>query len=309
MVKAVFTHKPGSLYDDLPEERYHFPAAYRRQVEAAVGDFVVYYEPGRTGTGDRGRTGRRAYVATARVTDVRPDPARPDHFYALIDPTTYLDFDRAVPFHEGERYHERQLRRDDGATSKGAFGRAVRPLSEAEYETIVRAGFAHELDQPPAATLGAQAPAIPAWMLDEPPAPFERPIVERLLSRPLRDAAFARAVQAAYDGTCAMTGLKLVNGGGRTEAQAAHIRPVHAQGPDSIRNGVALSGTVHWLFDRGLISISPPPDYAILFGKSGLPENARRLFHPHGRLAVPRDERLWPAPAYLDWHRERVFKG
>jgi putative restriction endonuclease len=52
MVKAVFTHKPGSLYDDLPEERYHFPAAYRRQVEAAVGGFIVYYEPGRTGIGD-----------------------------------------------------------------------------------------------------------------------------------------------------------------------------------------------------------------------------------------------------------------
>jgi putative restriction endonuclease len=45
MTKAVLTHKPGSIYDDLPEERYHFPATYLRQVEAAVGDFIVYYEP------------------------------------------------------------------------------------------------------------------------------------------------------------------------------------------------------------------------------------------------------------------------
>jgi putative restriction endonuclease len=87
MAKAVFTHKPGSIYDDLPEERYHFPAAYRRQVEATLGDFIIYYEPGRTGLDERGRTGRRAYVATAQVVDIHPDTARADHFYAALDPT------------------------------------------------------------------------------------------------------------------------------------------------------------------------------------------------------------------------------
>ena len=43
------------------------------------------------------------------------------------------------------------------------------------------------------------------------------------------------------------------NGGGRAEAQAAHIQPVAENGPDSLRNGVALSSTFHWMFDRGLI--------------------------------------------------------
>ena len=130
MTKTVFTHKPASIYDDLPEERYHFPSTYLRQVEAAVGDFIVYYEPGRTGLDERHRVGRRAYVATARVTEVRPDPSKPEHFYAVIDPSTYVGFDRPVPFRDGAHYYEQQLRRDDGATSKGAFGRAVRPLSE-----------------------------------------------------------------------------------------------------------------------------------------------------------------------------------
>ena len=47
MAKAVLTHKAGSIYDDAPEERYHFPRIYLRQVEAAVGDWIVYYEPRR----------------------------------------------------------------------------------------------------------------------------------------------------------------------------------------------------------------------------------------------------------------------
>jgi putative restriction endonuclease len=146
VTKTVLTHKPNSIYDDLPEERYHFPATYLRQVEQAIGDFIVYYEPGRTGLSERNRSGRRAYVATAKVTDVVADAARPGHFFAMIDPSSYVDFDRPVPFREGRHYYERRLRRDDGATSKGAFGRAVRPLDEHEYEAIIRAAFARELD-------------------------------------------------------------------------------------------------------------------------------------------------------------------
>ena len=52
-----------------------------------------------------------------------------------------------------------------------------------------------------------------------------------------------------------MTGLKIINGGGRAEVQAAHIRPIAHHGPDSIRNDPALSGTVHWMFDRGLLTV------------------------------------------------------
>jgi putative restriction endonuclease len=40
-VKAVFTHKAASIYDDKPEERYHFPETYLRSAEAAVGDFII----------------------------------------------------------------------------------------------------------------------------------------------------------------------------------------------------------------------------------------------------------------------------
>jgi putative restriction endonuclease len=64
-VKAVFTHKAASIYDDKPEERYHFPETYLRPAEAAIDDFIIYYEPGRVAAHDRGRSGRRAYLAVA----------------------------------------------------------------------------------------------------------------------------------------------------------------------------------------------------------------------------------------------------
>jgi len=41
LAKAVLTTKVDLAYDDLPEERYHFPHTYLRQIEAARGDFVV----------------------------------------------------------------------------------------------------------------------------------------------------------------------------------------------------------------------------------------------------------------------------
>lgn len=34
MAKAVLTTKIDPTYDDLPEQRYHFPRTYLRQVEA-----------------------------------------------------------------------------------------------------------------------------------------------------------------------------------------------------------------------------------------------------------------------------------
>jgi putative restriction endonuclease len=298
MAKAVFTTKVEPTYDDLPEFRYHFPRSYLRQAEAAVGDWAVYYEPRRSSGALNSRGGRQAYFATARVKAIEPDPNKPDHFYAFV--SDYLEFDEPVPFRETDFYYENALQRDDGETNKGAFGRAVRNVPDREYDLILRAGFA-EILQPPA------NPAQPEYGLAEEQETFERPIVERLVARPFRDAAFATAVKAAYENTCAVTGLKIINGGGRPEVQAAHIRPVASAGPDSVRNGLALSGTVHWMFDRGLISLDE--DYAILMAGDRVPEPVHQLINPDHRLRLPARPEFRPHPQFLEYHREHVFKG
>jgi putative restriction endonuclease len=48
-----------------------------------------------------------------------------------------------------------------------------------------------------------------------------------------------------YQRFCTETGLCLLNSGGKPEVQAAHIRAVEANGPDTVRDGLALTATVH----------------------------------------------------------------
>ncbi len=305
MVKGVFICRPGSLYDDCLEEHYHFPRQYLRRIEATLDDWVIYYEPRRNG-------GRQVYFATARVTDIRPDPLRDDHYYA--DVRDYLDFNRPVPFREAGRYYERSLLNADGSVNPGLAQSAVHHITEEEYRTILHAGFCRlltdeeRMEAPGASEASEETP--PATALSgfaEPAEPFARPLVERMVRRPFRERAFAENVKAAYDKTCALTGLRILNGGGRPEVQAAHIRPVHDGGPDTVRNGLALSGTVHWMFDRGLISIAD--DYRILKARGRIPEAMNRLLLPDGRMRLPDDPTLRPSPRYLRHHRERIFKG
>jgi putative restriction endonuclease len=294
MTKAIFTTKAGSGYDDRPEEYYHFPQTYLNRARAAIGDHIIYYEPRRS---DVRSTGRQSYFATARVADVVEDRKLPGHYYALV--SEYLDFDQPVPFSEGSFYYESALRKDDGSTNKGAFGHAVRTIPESEFDLILKAGFAAELR--------TTDDAVPQGMdFEEPDREFVRPIIEMTIARPFRDRAFKTAVRSAYENKCALTGLRLINGGGRPEVQAAHIKPVSENGPDSIRNGLALSGTFHWLFDRGLISVSD--DYRILVSEKDVPAQARAMLNPSGKLFLPKDSAFYPNPYYLEFHR-RGFKG
>ncbi len=142
--------------------------------------------------------------------------------------------------------------------------------------------------------------------MEDPVLPFERPVIERLTSRAYRDVAFRRNVRAAYDDRCAMSGLRLRNGGGRPEVNAAHIRSVERQGSYAVRNGMALSGTLHWMFDRGLLSVAD--DLTILVSRNKVPGDVvDRLIVPDGKLRLPADLRDHPHPQNLKWHRENVF--
>ena len=70
-----------------------------------------------------------------------------------------------------------------------------------------------------------------------------------------REAAFRDVVLANYGYTCAVTGQRFRY---RTtvEAEAAHIISKDVFGTDDPRNGLALSRTAHWAFDRGIFTIS-----------------------------------------------------
>lgn len=293
MTNAIFTASESSAYDDRIEAWYHFPRTYRRQAEEAVGDLIVYYEPRRT-TGPNSATGRQAYFAVAELARIEPDSNRPNHFYAHL--TNFLEFDRAVPFREGKEYYESLLKKDDGSTNRGAFRRSVRLIRREEFDRIVQAGLTPKLDAWELADRVAEP--VPEYVV--------RPIVEQVVSRKFRDVAFRRHVRNAYDNTCAVTGLRLINGGGRPEVQAAHIRPVEADGPDTVRNGIALTGTAHWLFDRGLISFDD--NYNVILSPHGVPNDLEKLISADRKLILPNHSEWRPHTLYLRWHREHRFK-
>ena len=300
-MKVVFDTRPGSGYRDTVD-RYHFPSRYLRLAEAAIGDWAIYYEPSREG-------GRRAYVAVATIDRIEPDRDRASHHFAIM--RDYLPFDAPVPLRGQAGYREGRLREVAEPASVGSAlqGRAVRELADLDFSAIVEAGFEVTLSPDNAVRLELVGPnADPATLalIGTPPSP--RTIERMLVNRTIRDAAFRRAVLAAYDDTCAVTGLRIINGGGKAEAQAAHIVPVAEGGPDVIQNGLALSSTAHWLFDRHLITIAE--DWRLLVSHNKVPESLRTLFLPQEtRIRLPVERSLWPHPEFLARHRERYAAG
>lgn len=296
-MKAVFDSRPRSGYLDSTE-RYHFPARYLRAALDALGDWVVLYEPRREG-------GRAAYVGVARLARVEPDPGRPAHHFGWL--AEYLPFDAPVPLRGPNGYREAPLRAvtDARAVGRALQGRSIRPLSGSDFAAIVDAGLAQTLDPANRRRLDLETaledPAA-AELLEGPP--LERRAERMLSSRLVRDAAFRRSVLVAYDDTCAVTGLKIINGGGRAEAQAAHIVPVADGGLDIVQNGIALSATAHWLFDRHLISIGE--DWRLLVSHNKVPSELRALFAAHAeRIKLPLQRGFWPDPRLVARHRER----
>lgn len=296
---GVFIHRSDSIYDDSPAERYQFPGQYLGRVQACVGDWIIYYEP-------RKVTETRGYFAVAKVQQVIPDPATTGMYLALIEPGSYLDFAAPVPFtDEAGLVIERGVLNEQGRIS-GRAQSAVRPISPSDFNRIVALGLS---DSEP--VLPRVGEASPMLELHEEQTPFEfdqaRDRTSLTVSRIMRDRIFRRTVLRAYSERCAISGLKLINGRGRAEVAAAHIRPVEANGPDIVSNGIALSGTVHWMFDRGLLSLSD--DLQILVSRhTNDSESILTLINKSGYALAPQRPSERPHPHFLKWHRENCFK-
>lgn len=301
MVNAIFIQNVHSIYDDKPGEAYHFPKRYLGTVRQTIRDWVVFYE---------NRKGAFGYVAVQKVLDVVPDPKNDQHYYAILDQGSQWQFEQVVPRADmnGQAY-EASLRKADGSPmSGGASVSAVRKLSPLEFANIVDAGLVEIKSTDAIPRQDTEAHGLGFF---EQTAVFEglMPVSERLKvlsSRPARDASFQRLVKAAYKGRCAISGLQLRNGGGRPEVQAAHIRAVADDGPDVVQNGLALSGTLHWMFDRGLIAVAA--DHRIMISHNKVPGDvAARLIAPGQKLLLPDNPRHHPHPDYLRFHRENCF--
>ncbi len=292
--RCVFLSGEHSPYGDQPERFYRFPKRLLNAASRSRGQWVVYQRPKRAGGPD--------YFAVAKVESIVRDPVEPEMFLALIEPNTYLEFGRRVPFNVDGRAVERGILLDDGRVSGGRAVQSIRPISLEDFNRILDLGMLSEeelllredeLDAPPKNLLRDRT--MP-W-----DAPIDRATV--LTERKVRNRQFRARVLAAYDCCCALTGMKLINGGGRAETQAAHIWSVEQGGPDTVANGIALSGTVHWMFDRGLVSLSDNGDI-LLSRKINDIASVEKLIHPDRKARLPANNSARPDPRYLAWHRE-----
>lgn len=296
MALGIFLHRYDSIYDDSPAERYHFPKQYLGRVQACVGDWIIYLEPSKV-------KASRGYFAVAKIQEVIPDPSNADMYFAIVVTGSYCDFPNQVPFNGSAGILELGVLNDAGGMS-GRAQSAVRPVSLADFNRIIDAGF-DETDLLP--RIGEIIPN----RVQEEIEPFEFVVPRNrfnvLNSRIVRDRSFRRLILQAYDERCAITGLKLINGGGRAEVEAAHIRPVEHNGPDAVNNGIAMSGTAHWMFDRGLISLTD--DLTIMVSRTvNDVDSILGIVNRSGKALPPTDFRNHPHPAFLRWHRDNCFK-
>lgn len=188
-------------------------------------------------------------------------------------------------------------------------GASVRWLEEDEGRLILELGHAGQLG------------ISTEYSID--PAEVETLVAERtrkVIDAVVRDARFRRQVMSAYQFKCAVTGLtvgSLPEGRATRLLDAAHIRPVGDQGPDSVTNGLSMTPTVHRLFDEGLVTVRWQQAELQLLRSPALepemiesPEQGTTIRLETGmRLMLPNDRSSWPSPEQVRYHQRQIFKG
>lgn len=312
MPAIVLESAVGSQYEDAPDS-YEFPTRYRRFFEEVGGPepiYAVIYEP----RGSSGK-GSSAYVGLAEIASSPVATGRRNRAGEELWRVTYRRqvelFEVPVPREVDETPVETWLgdRTRGRARNVATFGRAVRSLTEADFERILRLGSATSLK-------GASSYPVPGDHYEAWTASRER--VARIVSVFERRAAFRREVLSAYRNQCAVTGLGL---GPIPQAKslglldAAHIRPVSSSGVDAVWNGVVLTPTLHRLFDQGLFTLrydegrlevltSPRLDRRMV----EVPERRADLALRDGTpLMLPDRQEHWPKESQVDYHRRNVF--
>src|SRR6266478_4735611 len=127
------------------------------------------------------------------------------------------------------------------------------------------------------------------------------------VSRQKRDAAFRSIVLGNYGYTCAVTGQRF-HSPRHVEADGAHIIGKEVRGTDDPRNGIALSKSAHWAFDRGLFTISD--QYEVIANPKISGASVARfpaLELDRSKILLPKDSCYWPHPDALAWHKQEKF--
>ena len=150
---------------------------------------------------------------------------------------------------------------------------------------------------------------IEQQMLAEPAAHYRTHLhLTDELDLAVRSGVFKRTVLAAYDYTCAVSGLQLLSTRGNPAPllDACHIVPWTLTHDDTLPNGLALTPTLHRAFDRHLFWIDA--DYRIRvandFQELAGAEHGLRRFEGQA-LRLPRRAEWWPSRENLEQQQSK----
>jgi predicted restriction endonuclease len=171
------------------------------------------------------------------------------------------------------------------------------PFRLLELSAVLEIGLPDELVE-----TALRLESLEAW---EPFVAEDRAIYQ--VARQKRDAAFCGIVLENYGFTCAVTDQRFKSQN-HTEADAAHIIGKRVRGTDDPRNGIALSKSTHWAFDRGLFTISD--QYEVVVNAKVRTASITKfpvLEMDRQRIQLPKDPYYRPHLDALAWHKSEVF--
>lgn len=308
MAAVVLMSKPDSAYADTATS-YEFPAQYLKWFEPlARGEplIAIIYEPLARGSGRQAFVGWASITRQPRRSDRTGSDGRP--LWEVVYDGWMHEFDTPVRRDISGQPIEGWLREvpaehRDIRTS----GRSVRPLADDDLATILR--FA-----------GVPTPTLYPMRDEDAPNSFLAERTRHLVSTLERASSFREGVVQAYAFQCAITRFSAgVVPQGRVTSliEAAHIRPVASSGPDSLSNGIAMTPTVHRMFDAGLFTLRSASDGGLQVHVSpaldprmvSSPDGASKIELRDGvRLILPADRRAWPSVDQIQFHQRRVFQ-
>ena len=126
-----------------------------------------------------------------------------------------------------------------------------------------------------------------------------------------RDPQFRRDLLTAYEYQCAFCGYDGLLQGYRVGLEAAHVRWLTHDGPNTIDNGLCLCSLHHKLFDKGVLGITDRHRVTVSAQFIGRSQAARQLVLSLSNQPVRRPLTGFSAVAksHADWHASQVFRA
>jgi putative restriction endonuclease len=132
--------------------------------------------------------------------------------------------------------------------------------------------------------------------------------IETRQNRIARGSAFPLRIRAEYEKRCCVSGILIATPAYLYEVEAAHVVPVSEGGTDDIRNGLALTQTLHWAFDRGLFGIRPDRTIYLPGRVKAMTENSYLGQFEGRQILEAKTTQLRAHPDALEWHFKNRVK-